>query len=65
MPRRRRHLDKPILALNEHGECVVFDRPEMFAYPPSADGWTVIEWDGVSRYRVRTVTLERNTHLHS
>ena len=65
MHRRRCILDRPLPALKENGECVVFDRPEMFAYPPSTDGWTVIEWDGRFRYRVRTETLERDTHLCS
>jgi hypothetical protein len=65
MHRRRRYLDKPLPALNQFGEPVVFNRPEMFAYPPSADGWTVIEWDGRFRYRVQTEALERSTHLRS
>ncbi len=61
---RRRFLDRPFPAFTENGDSLIWTRPEMWV-GFDVDGWTVIEWDGRFHYRVRTKTLESNTHIRS
>jgi hypothetical protein len=58
---RRRIRVRPFEALNEEGELVPFNFPEMWVHPQSKDGLTHIEFDGRFHFYVSPQTLENCT----